>query len=47
VRFCHCFEEIRAFLRPQSYRNQPLTLLQRRRTHQERFTRLMGIITAA
>jgi putative transposase len=47
VRFCHCFEEIRAFLRPQSHRNQPLTLAQRRRTHQERFTQVMGIIAAA
>jgi putative transposase len=47
VRFCHCFEEIRAFLRPQSHRNQPLTLAQRRRTHQERFTQLMGVIAAA
>jgi putative transposase len=46
VRFCHCFEEIRAFLRPRSHRNQPLTLAQRRHTHQGRFTRLMGIIAA-
>ena len=47
ARFCHCFDEIRAFLRPRSHRNQPLTLAQRRRIHQERFAHLMGMIAAA
>jgi putative transposase len=47
ARFCHVFDEIRAFLRPQSHRNEPLTLEQRRRIHRERFTQLMGIIAAA
>ncbi len=45
--FCYTFDEIRAFLRPQCSRNQPLTLAQRRCIHQERFTTLMGIMTAA
>jgi putative transposase len=47
ARFCHVFDEIRAFLRPQCYRNQPLTLAQRRSIHQERFAHLMGMIAAA
>jgi putative transposase len=45
--FCYTFDEIRAFLRPHCYRNQPLTLAQRRRIHQERFIELMGMMTAA
>ncbi len=35
--FCHMFNEFRAFLRLQSYRNQLLTLAQRRCIHRERF----------
>jgi hypothetical protein len=30
VRFCRLFDEVRAFLRPQSHRNQFLSLKQRR-----------------
>jgi putative transposase len=33
ARFCRVFDEIRVFLRPQSYRNQPLSLAQRRCFH--------------
>jgi putative transposase len=47
ARFCHCFDEIRAFLRPRSHRNQPLTLAQRRRIHRDRFAQLMGPMAAA
>jgi transposase-like protein len=45
--FCRVFDEIRAFLRPQSHRNHPVTLAQRRAIHQDRFTQLMGMIAAA
>jgi putative transposase len=37
ARFCHLFDEIRAILRPQSRRNQPLSPAQRRDIHRERF----------
>ena len=47
ARFCRLFDEIRAFLRSQSPRNQPLMLAQRRHIHRERFTDLMGMIAAA
>jgi putative transposase len=47
ARFCRAFDELRAFLRPRSHRNQPLTLEQRRRIYQERFVHLMGMIAAA
>ena len=47
ARFSHCFDEIRAFLRPQSYRNQSLRLAQRRRIHRERFAHLMDMIAVA
>lgn len=47
ARFCRLFDEIRAFLRPQSRHNQRLSLHQRRRIHREQFTRLMGIMAAA
>jgi putative transposase len=47
ARFCRVFDEIRAFLRPQSHRNQALALAQHRAIHRERFTDLMGMITAA
>ena len=46
-RFCRAFDEIHAFLRPQSHRNQSLTLAQRRRIHQDRFSQLMGMMAAA
>jgi putative transposase len=46
ARFCRLFDEIRAFLRPQSQRHQPLSLAQRRRTHQDRFAQLIGIMAA-
>jgi hypothetical protein len=46
-RFCRVFDEIRTFLRPQSHRNQPLPLEQRRRIHRERFAHVMGMMAAA
>jgi putative transposase len=46
-RFCRLFDELRAFLRPQSRRNQNLSLTQRRAIHRERFTQLMGLMGAA
>ena len=45
--FCLVFDEIRAFLRPQSYHNQPVTLTQRRAIYRDRFAQLMGMIAAA
>jgi putative transposase len=47
ARFCRAFDEIRAFLRPQSRHNQPLSLAQRRCIHQDRFGQLMGMLVAA
>ena len=47
ARFCCVVDESCALLRPQSHRNHPLTLEQRRRIHRERFTGLMGVIAAA
>jgi putative transposase len=47
ARFCRLFDEVRAFLRPQSHRNQPLSLKQRRATHQERFAQLMSLTATA
>ena len=47
ARFCRAFDALRAFLRPRSHRNQPLTLAQRRRIYQERFVHVMGMIAAA
>jgi putative transposase len=47
VRFCRLFDEIRAFLRPQSHRNQFLSLKQRRTIHQERLAQLMRMVAAA
>ena len=38
AQFCRAFDELRAFLRPQSCRSQRVSLAQRRATHQERFT---------
>jgi putative transposase len=46
ARFCRLFDEIRAFLRPQSQRHQPLALRQRRRIHQGRFARLLSMMAA-
>ncbi len=45
--FCRVFDEIRAFLRPQSHRHQSLTLAQRRRIHQDRCAQLMAMMAAA
>jgi hypothetical protein len=39
--------EIRAFLRPQSRRHQPLSLAQRWDIHRDRFGQLMAMIAAA
>jgi transposase-like protein len=47
VRFCRLCDEIRAFLRPQSHRNQFLSLKQRRATYQERLAQLMRMVAAA
>jgi transposase-like protein len=47
ARFCHVFDEIRAFLHPQPHRNQPLTLAQRRDIHQARFAHLLELVAAA
>jgi putative transposase len=47
ARFCRVFEEVRAFLRPQSRRDQWFSLAQRRTLHQERFAQLMGMMAAA
>jgi putative transposase len=45
--FCRLFDEIRAFLQPQSRRNQLLSLAQRRGIHRQQFTRLMGLMATA
>jgi putative transposase len=47
ARFCRLFDEVRAFLRPQSHHNQSLSLKQRRAIHQERFAQLMSLTAAA
>jgi putative transposase len=47
ARFCRLFDEIRAFLRPQSRRNQAVSLQQRRDLHQDRFAQLIGLMAAA
>jgi putative transposase len=47
ARFCRLFDEVRAFLRPQSQRNQPLSLAQRRCIHRDGFAQLMGMMAAA
>src|SRR5215813_5250539 len=47
ARFCRLFDEVRAFLRPRSHRNQFLSLKQRRAVHQERFAQLMSLMAAA
>jgi putative transposase len=45
--FCRVFDEVRAFLRPQSQRNQPLSLAQHRCVHRDRFAQLIGMMAAA
>jgi putative transposase len=47
ARLCHAFDEVRALLRPQSPRNQSLSLAQRRGIHRDRFGQLMAMIAAA
>jgi putative transposase len=47
TRLCCVFDEVRAFLCPQSHRNRPLSLAQRRHIHQARFAQLMGVIATA
>jgi putative transposase len=47
ARFCRLFDEIRALFRPQSHRNQCLSLRQRRCLHRDRFAQLMGMMAAA
>jgi putative transposase len=47
ARFCRIFDEVRAFLRPQTRRNQRLSPAQRRAIHQSRFRQLMEIMAAA
>ena len=47
VHFCGPFDEVRSLLRPQSCRNQPLSLAQRRDIHQVRFIQLMELMAAA
>jgi putative transposase len=47
ARFCRVFDEVRAFLRPQSSHNQHLSLTERRRIHRDRFALLMGMMLAA
>jgi putative transposase len=47
ARFCRAFDEVRALLCPQSQRNQPLSLAQRRDIHRDRFGQLMEILVAA
>ena len=45
--FCRLFDESRAFFRPQSQRQQALTLGQCQPISQERFAPLMGLMAAA
>jgi putative transposase len=47
ARFCRAFDEVRAFLRPQSQRNQRLSLAQRRCIYRDRFAQLMGMMAVA
>jgi putative transposase len=46
ARFCRAFDEVRAFLRPQSQRNQQLSLAQRRDIHRDRLVQLLGMMVA-
>jgi putative transposase len=47
ARFCRVLDEIRGLFRPQSHRNQCLSLHQRRCLHRDRFAQLMGMMAAA
>jgi putative transposase len=47
ARFCRIFDEIRAFLRPQSRRHHALSLAQRRGIHGDRFAQLMDMMAVA
>jgi putative transposase len=47
ARFCRLFDDVRAFLRPQSHRSESLSLMQRRAVHQERFAQLMSLMGTA
>jgi hypothetical protein len=46
ARFYRLFDEIRTFLRPQSWHNQLLSHTQRRDMHRQRFVQLIGMIAA-
>jgi putative transposase len=46
ARFCYVFDELRAFLRPQSHHNQPLTLEQRPCIHRGRLAHMMAFMAA-
>jgi putative transposase len=47
ARFCLVFDEVRAFLRASSHRNQPLSLAQRRSIHQAGFAQLLELPATA
>jgi putative transposase len=47
ARFCRLFDELRALFRPQSHRNQDLSLRQCRCLHRDRFARLMSMMAVA
>jgi hypothetical protein len=46
ARFCRVFDDVRAFLRPQSQRNPLLSLAPRWDIHQDRFAQLVGMMVA-
>jgi transposase-like protein len=45
--FCRLFDELRALFRPQSHRNQCLSVRQLRCLHRDRFAQFMGMMAAA
>jgi putative transposase len=45
--FCRVFDDIHAFLRPQSRRHQAFSLAQRRGLHRDRFAQLMDMMAVA
>jgi hypothetical protein len=47
ARFCLIFDEVRAILRPQSHRNQFLSLAQRRSIYQAGFAPLLELLATA
>jgi putative transposase len=47
ARFCLVFDEVRAFLRAPSHRNQSLSLAQRRSIHQAGFAQLLELLATA